>query len=1219
MTGPRHGANITPVMTMSSRQALAPVLAVLTMAAAGALLTVAVSAQTAPDRRATSDQGAAPAVRFGRDIRPILSDKCFRCHGPDAGTRAADLRLDVRAAAVADRDGGAAIVPGNPEESLLWHRVTATDSGERMPPPESQKPALTAAELALVRTWIAAGAPYEEHWSFTPPQRPAVPATGTDWARNPIDQFVRAELARRGLSPNPEASAETLARRAFLVLTGLPPTPDELAGFLADERPDAFDRLVDRLLDAEPYRTRHAEHFAGPWLDAARYADTCGIHMDAGRQIWPWRDWLLRALADDKPFNEFVVEQLAGDLIPEATAAQRVATGFLRSHVTTDEGGAIDQEYLVEYAAERTATVGSVFLGLTVGCARCHDHKFDPISQRDYFGLFAYFYNNDEPGLYRQSRNVNRALEPFLEVPSAAQLAERERLTQELAAAEADLVTEDPAEADQRAAFFADLERASGIAWPEVTLLSATSAGGATMRQQPDGSVLVSGVNPEQDTHELVLHAGAGELRLLCLEAIPDASLPAGKVGRSANGNVVLGAVEIAARPAGSREEWRTIPLAWAIADVEQENGDFRVVNALANNGRGWAVAAHTTEPSRRRALFLADTSFGDARGTEIRVRLHYDSIHDRHVFGRFRLHVGTIAEPMLARLPVATSGIYKTAPFAGTRESLYDEAHGPETSPRIDLAGRWGKRRWRHDDKLRFGTVHALSNKLGATFVGHEVYAPTPRRLTAHLGSDDGFQVHVGGKQVGERRVDRGVAADQDTIEFEVARGPQAVVLEIINTGGAAGFYWRHEEGSEVLDGAMRHWLFPAATRDAALVARLEDAWRARYSPGYAARKARIATAEAALKELESATPRTMVMSERTERRPTFVLMRGEYDKPDESQPMQPQLPAMFGVAAETGPRDRLALARWLVSDDNPLLHRVAVNRLFEFVFGTGIVRTSEDFGLQGEWPSHPELLDWLVLEFRARGTSMREMLRMLVKSATFRQDSRRNLAAAAQDGDNRLLAWFPRRRLTAEAIRDQALYTSGLLVERVGGPSVKPYQPAGLWREVAMVQSNTRNFVRDDGEALWRRSLYTYWKRACPPPTLLTFDAPTREFCTIRRSTTNTPLQALALWNDEQFVESARALAQRTLAHPGDDRARLRQMHRRCTGHDLDGVRLDRALATLQQLRRRYHAAPADAEALLAAGDSPRDPTIPAPEHAAYLLLANAFLNLDATLYID
>ncbi|MCA8978020.1 MAG: DUF1549 domain-containing protein, partial [Planctomycetes bacterium] len=538
---------------------------------------------------------AAAAVRYGRDILPILADRCFRCHGPDHGARKADLRLDLRAEATAQREAGPAIVPGDAAGSQLYQRVTATDPEERMPPAHAQKPDLSPRELELVATWIDAGAAYEDHWAFVPPVRPEVPSDGEPWARNPIDRFLFAELQRRGLQPSPEADPATLARRAFLVLTGLPPEPEELDAFLADTAPDAYDRLVDRLLGTEPYRSRHAEHLAGPWLDAARYADTCGIHMDAGRQIWPWRDWLLRAIRDDKPFDDFVVEQLAGDLLPDASIDQRTATGFLRAHVTTDEGGAIDQEYLVEYAAERTATVGSVLFGLTLNCARCHDHKFDPITQRDYYGLFAFFYNNNEPGLYSQSKDSNRALEPRIEVPSAELLERRGLAEAALASAEQALLTEDAGEVELRRGFFADLDRDNPVTWPTATVVATASRSGSMLAVQDDGSILASGGNPAQDVQSITLRTTASDLRLLCLEALPDASLPGGRVGRAPNGNAVLRHIRLEVRADDGDDAdgaaWQQVPLAWAMADVEQDNGDFGVTNALTEDDRVWAVA----------------------------------------------------------------------------------------------------------------------------------------------------------------------------------------------------------------------------------------------------------------------------------------------------------------------------------------------------------------------------------------------------------------------------------------------------------------------------------------------------------------------------------------------------------------------------------------------------------------------------------------------------
>jgi hypothetical protein len=1164
---------------------------------------------------------AASSVRYGRDVRPILADKCFRCHGPDAKTRAAELRLDERDPAIQPRgDDAPAIVPGDPEASELWRRIVRDDD-DRMPPTDSGKTALTAAERAIVRTWIAEGAAYEPHWSFVPPQSTPVPA-GAD--PHPIDRFLAQ--ARGPLAANPPADAATLCRRLFLVLTGLPPTPEELAAFTAAYARDvrAYEQLVDRLLGEEPYRGRHAEHLASIWLDAGRYADTSGIHMDAGRQASAWRDWLLRALRDDLPFDRFVVEQLAGDLLPEATPEQKVATGFLRNHVTTDEGGAIDEEYLVEYAAERTATVGSVFLGLTFGCARCHDHKYDPIRQEDYFRLFAFFNSNREPGLYSQVPDANRALEPFLPVPTKEQQAQRRELEAALAQAQQALEADAPEESTAFATFADGVMQQRGGAWFAPKVVAATSTGGATLTTQPDGSVLASGANPDQDEHVLELAADGdrGALQWLCLEALPDASLPHGKVGRAPNGNVVLQSLRLEAKPLGSDEPWQHVPLVHALADREQDNGDFAPSNVLdEHDGSGWAIAAHQAKPRAVHLAVLAAAPFAQKGGTALRVSLRYDSVYAQHTFGRVRVQLAAADPALLARLPLATGRFHVAGPFRGpSATGLYEQAFGPEHTTSLDPREQWGDVRWRFDGRLRLGRANdELPDGQNVTYVAQRLGVPSPRRVTLRLGSDDGFQLFLDGKQVAERRVDRGVAVDQDTVELDLTAGSHLLVLKVVNTGGAGGFALRYERAADELADELAVLALPPGAAEASGEKRLLRAYREQHSPHYRQRQQALASVQQKLEELTAAEPRAMVMDELEQPRPTYVLLRGEYDKPDKNRPVARELPAMFGTLPPDAPKNRLGLARWLVSEQNPLLPRVTVNRLWEFVFGQGLVRTSEDFGLQGEWPSHPELLDWLAVEFRSRGMSPRAILRLLVTSAAFQSD-----AAGPRDGahdpDARLLTRFPRRRLTAEALRDQALFAGGLLVERFGGPSVKPYQPNGLWQEVAMPQSNTREYQQDAGAALWRRSLYTYWKRACPPPSLLTLDAPTREFCTIRRSTTNTPLQALVLWNDEQFVEAARALAQRTLADAGlaDDDARLQQMHVRTTGRTLDARGLAAVRTTLATLRSRFAAAPTDAEALLGVGAHPRSDTPPV-ELAPFVVVASAFLNLDATLCIE
>jgi hypothetical protein len=1121
--------------------------------------------------------------------------------------------------ATATRKGVTAIVPGHPEQSEMWRRVTSDDPDERMPPPQSNRRPLSESERALVRRWIEEGAPYEPHWSFVPPRRPEAPEVQqASWCRNDIDRFVLARLEHEGVTPGPEADRETLARRVYLDVTGLPPTPDELDAFVADIAPDALERLLQRLFTEEPYRSRYAERMATPWLDAARYADTCGIHMDAGRSIWLWRDWLLDAYRKNMSFDRFVTEQMAGDLLPDATEAQKIASGFNRNHVTTDEGGAIAEEYLVEYAVDRASTTGSVLLGLTLGCARCHEHKFDPISQDEFYRFYAFFNSIDEPGLYSQLPDPKRAFEPFMEVPTAEQAASKAKLDDELERERAVLDQPESGEAERRAAFFASLVADTGLVWQPARVTAARSKQGATLTVQADGSVLASGSNPSQDEHAITLRTDATDLRLVMLEALVDPSLPMGRMGRAPNGNAVLSGIQAEAISVADPSRRTTIDFTWAWADYEQQEGDHAVVNALDPDALGWAVGAHQKEGGRV-ALFLAREPFGFAGGTDLVVRLQYQSVYAQHSLGRVRLQVAQLSDAGLADLPSAHSVWYLAGPFPGQSDQLFATAFGPETEAKIDLARNFGDatQSWRYNAAFADGR---LNNDLPAgtnvSYVGRTMRVPTARKVQVSLGSDDGFKLFVDGREVGAHQIDRSLAADQDKVELALEPGTHAVVLKIVNTGGDGGFFWREARGEHELGGDLVAALLPEAARSAELTARLERAWRLTFSPTYRARTERIASLEAELAKLDQAIPRTMVMHELPAPRETYVLTRGQYDHPDKTRPVTRGVPAFLGAMPEGAPPNRLGLAQWLTAASNPLVTRVAVNRLWEMLFGSGLVRTSEDFGLQGEWPSHPELLDWLAVEFREGGFDVQHMLTLMITCATYRQSSRQRPELAERDPENRWLAYFPRRRLSAEQIRDQALYIAGLLVEQLGGPSVKPYQPDGLWQEVAMLQSNTRIYERGMGNDLWRRSLYTYWKRACPPPSLLTFDAPTRECCTIRRPSTNTPLQALVLWNDEQFVEAARALAQRALASEGDEAERLARLFRRCTGRTPETSEVAELTAALDGFRRRYREAPEDAEKLVHVGEAPAIDGLAPDELAAWTLIASAVLNLDATI---
>ncbi len=1161
-------------------------------------------------------------VRYGRDIRPILSDRCFLCHGPDRAKQQAGLRLDIRDEATAPRRNGAAIVPGNAEASDLWRRINDHDPDRVMPTPESGKRPLSDGEKNLIRRWIDEGAAYESHWAFTPPVESAVPAVrDADWPRNDIDRFVLSRLEKARATPSAEAEPADLVRRLFLDLTGLPPTPEEIDAFLADTRADRYERLVDRLLTEEPYRTRYAERMSVPWLDIARYADTCGIHMDAGRQMWLWRDWVIEAFRQNKPYDAFIVEQLAGDLMPDATIEQIIASGFNRNHVTTDEGGAINEEYLLEYAVDRVNTTGAAFLGLSVGCARCHDHKFDPVTMEDFYSLIAFFNSNEEPGLYSQQPDPNRAFEPFIEVPRKDQeerlslLAEAERVAREQQA------TAGEGEKAELEAFVAGVRAGFGEVTAEVA--SAESAGGATMTVQADGSVLAGGKNPDNDEHTIVLRTAAKGMRVLMLEAMGDPSLVAGRVGRAPNGNAVLDHIAVEAVSIADPSRRETVDLVWAWADYEQENGDYRAVNALTKDeGRQWAVRSHEVG-GMRTALFAAARDFGFDGGTELRITLNYKSPYAQHVFGRVRLTPMTASSDALAKLPHAVSGWYIAGPFSGEPGAAYGIEYGPELEQRFARGKKFKKGDqedgWRYAPGVVDGQVARLAASVGAEFVARQIYAPTARKLELSMGSDDGLVMYLNGTKVHENRAQRGAAPDQDRVSVDLVPGENFLVCKVVNTGGAAGFYARALERDDEFAPAMLALVAGDARVRPEAVEAGRNAWRIRFSPTFVAAQKEIDRVAAERADLLKSTPKTMVMREMDSPRDTFVHMRGAYDHPDANRRVERAVPVALGALPPDAPRNRLGLAQWLVSRENPITARVTVNRIWEVLFGNGIVRTSDDFGFQGEWPTHPDLLDTLAVRFQENGWDMGALVRDIVTSATYRQSSRVRPEVAEADPGNRLLAYYPRQRLSAEQIRDQALYVAGLLVEKPGGPSVKPYQPEGLWQEVAMLQSNTRTYQQGMGDDLWRRSMYTYWKRAVPPPTMLTLDAPTREFCTTKRLVTNTPLQALVLWNDPQFVEAARMAAERTIRSADDDRTRIVGLFRRATGTEPSPALEQRMLETLAANRARYRENPEDAERFLDVGEAASSAEIEAGELAAWTLLANAVLSSDATIVKD
>ncbi|RMH12753.1 MAG: DUF1553 domain-containing protein, partial [Planctomycetota bacterium] len=1162
----------------------------------------------------------AEPVQFNRDIRPILSDRCFPCHGPEEASREATggLRLDSFEGATVDLgDGRRPLVPGDPASSVIIQRLLASDPDDRMPPPDSHL-TISPSEIDLIARWIAQGGEYSKHWSFVPPIRPELPHVNNEsWCRNPIDRFILARLEAINIEPSPEADRETLIRRLSFDLTGLPPTPEQIDAFIADESDDAYERLVDRLLASEHY----GERLAMMWLDVARYADTNGYHHDNERTQWPWRDWVIDAFNNNMGYDQFIIEQIGGDLIPNASLSQTIATGFCRNHPMTDEGGAIDEEYRVEYAADRVETMSSAFLAITMNCVRCHDHKYDPFTQEDYYGLFAFFNSINERGLYdRAQGDRDKAFPPFLKAPNEQQQAEIEAIETQIAALRARMEGPIAGLDDAQRAWEEDLRNRHSIRWADVSLVGATSSAGAELRILDDGSVLAAGANPDQDRHTVILRTDASALNAIMLEALPDESMYEGRIGRAENGNAVLSGIEVEAVSIADPAKSRTVTLNYAWADLEQPNGDFDVLNALRpDDALGWAVDAHNVQGPRA-AMFISDEPFGFEGGTELRITLIYESIYARHTLGRVRLSAAHGTQ-LRAAIPEALEAWFSCGPFnADNANAAFETAYGPESirSLRLDQTFGDNQRRWAHRPELVEGGTSTFSATSAAMYYARALFSPEERTVELSLGSDDAIKVFLNGKEVLSNNTRRGVAPDQERITLTLPPGESVVVVKVVNDGGPGAFYARRADEAPLRIRPVA--LMSPASRIEPFNTALQQGYRQRISPEYRQMRDELSAAEAALANARASIPNVMVMEELDAPTPTFVLARGQYDHPDTTRPVSRQAPEVLAPWPSDAPRDRYGLGLWLTSPENPLTARVAVNRFWQMIFGMGIVKTAEDFGAQGEWPSHPELLDYLAVDFRESGWDVKRLIRLIVTSSTYRQSSAWRPELAEIDPENRLLARSPRYRLAAEFIRDNALAAAGLLDERIGGPSVRPYQPPGLWEERSMPVSNTRFFKRDTGKDLYRRGMYTFWKRAAPPPQLATFDAPEREFCVIRRSRTNTPLQALTLMNDETYLEAARVLAERVQNElPGDGesilRKRLSRMFRLATGRIPDQDEIDVLSASYRLALREYRQRPDDAAALLSYGEWPQSESIGTAEHAAATIVANIVLNLDET----
>ena len=1026
---------------------------------------------------------AAPAAKvdYARDIRPILARHCASCHGFDEKARKAGLRLDLPAEALKAK----AIVPGDADASPLVERIESTDRSLQMPPPSAKNP-LSAEQKRLLRLWVQQGAAHAGHWAFAAPVRPAPPAADPGWTRNAIDSFVADRLRRAGLRPSPEADAATLLRRATLDLTGLPPTPEELDAFLADRSAGAYEKAVERLL-ASP---RHAERMALAWLDAARYADTNGFNNDEDRTQWPWRDWVIEAFGRNLPYDRFVVEQLAGDLLPDATLGQKVATAFHRNQVHNTEGGIIAEEYRVEYVADRVHTTATVFLGLSMQCARCHDHKYDPVSQKEYYRFFAYFNSiSDKPASYANFV----AAEPFIRVPTRPQ---RDRL--------------------------ARLQRSQAELQRQIQKREA-GADDAASRWE-------AALTPRQRRE---LDAAGLLLRLPLDEREGDAVAAAdGKRRGTVRGKAGWGAGKLGGALGFDGKTYVEV------SDPPQFDADTPFSVSL------WAY------PTGKGAVALVSKMDDRAANRG------YDVL----------LEDGKVAVHLIHRWPDSAVKVL-------TRSALPSDAWH-QLVVTYDGSG-----------KAAGVKVYAGGKPQPLAVVNDTLKGTIRTDKPLHLGKRQTANAFVG-------KLD-------DVQFFSVAlTGEDAAEL-------AAG------RPVPLASGVLR---VPAAKRTPAQQAQVRRLYLDRIDMDHARLKRELADVSRQLAETEKALPALMVMQELPKPRDTFLLERGAYDRPKGK--VTPGVPAVLPPLPEGASANRLGLARWLVHPSNPLTARVAVNRWWQMIFGAGLVRTAEDFGVTGEPPSHPELLDFLARELVANGWDTRAILRLIVTSATYRQSSRVTKEHRERDPENRLLARAPRYRLPAEAVRDNALAVSGLLAERLGGPSVKPYQPAGLWEDVTVERRG--HYVPDKGEDLYRRSLYTFWKRTCPPPALMSFDAPNREVCVARRATTNTPLQALVLLNDPTYVEAARQLAERMLrsTERGGDAERLSYGFRRATAREPDAAEKRILLKILGQALARFRADRAAAGKLLAVGESPRDRSLDEAELAAWTVVASTILNLDETI---
>ncbi|MFL5341350.1 MAG: PSD1 and planctomycete cytochrome C domain-containing protein [Gemmataceae bacterium] len=1419
---------------------------------AAALLMFA--AAVVPERDALAADTAAPApgkpVSYLKEVRPILAQHCFQCHGPDGAARKGKLRLDLKDAAFAARDGKHIIAPGHLGGSLLWERITARDAADRMPPPDAAKP-LTNKQIATLKAWIEQGAKWEDHWSLLAPVKPPLPKLGhREWVRDPLDAFVLARLEREGLRPEPEAGREAWLRRVSFDLTGLPPTPAEIDEFLKDKSADAYRKQADRLLKSPRYGERQAQE----WLDLARYADTSGYQNDQPRKIWKWREWVVNAYNANMPFDQFTIEQLAGDLLPNPTLAQRIATGFNRNHPTNSEAGEEEDEYRSVYVIDRVNTTATVFMGLTMACTQCHDHKYDPISQRDYYSFYSFFNNIKE----RDAEFLSPR--PVIPVPNPDQEPRLADLKARIAALKQRLERDDAlADAAQKEWERQALARlGKPTAWTTLRPSAMLSRNGAQLKMLDDGSVLSTGPVPVQDTYDVMLPAGKKHIAALRLEVLPDDSQPEKALGRASDGLFSVSGIEIRHAALSDSQDPPPVYLSRAEADINQkpkeDPGVFDMFPGAVDSavvvesqgpgggfgfGGSWCIVGGERR-KRHEAILLPLEPLDTNDASVIRISLHQQGRKFKSLIGRFRIsyteddRVRELLMPaqtklwsMVGPFPAEDAGKAFTTAFEPEKDIKHEpidlkknytkvvppppapEAKGPAAAgppaktgdaakppegkgdpakpekiakparesakPRKDEAAKapgkdeakvddkpkadakpaadaakakpkpekitWSEQRWRD------GTPARLQGGNSAFYLTRKITSTQARTATVQIDGPTGFKMWLNGepvhvsappppppappkkdepkKDVKPGDEEEPAGPDPDAIDLDVLlgrarskteqkfriglrQGENEIVVKVVFAGGgqpgrpgpffAGGMgnpgmqgvfnFNITAEGDDVLNhevatalridaqerariaalaiiGGVRPLAVSSPAKPLAALGKvdakpaakdepkkvslvgektaapkpeeddskltpaerrrqvLREFYRSHIDPVGRIIAEELAKLKEEEKDLKRQMPETLVMEELEKPRQAYVFIRGLYKNRGEN--VSPGTPAVLPPMAKDLSRNRLGLAKWLVSGQHPLTARVLVNRIWQQYFGLGLVRTAEDFGVRGELPTHPDLLDYLATELVDGGWDLKKLHKRIVLSATYRQAATASKEKLDRDPENRLLSRGPRLRLTAEMIRDNALAVSGLLIEKIGGESVKPVQPRNAWKSVEGFGGGYR---RDRDEKQYRRALYVYWKRGSPYPSMLNFDACKRDATTVTRATTTTPLQALTLLNDPAYVECAKMLGQRMvkdreaigrardLKKPEEDAKRLVYGFRLCTSRPPTDKETEVLKKLLDDQRAHYKADAAAAKKLLAVGDAKVDEALDAGELAAWATVGNALLNLDATI---